>query len=144
MQNLLTPKNAQHKFSFDDAVAEELAFIGDEIFKGNKQKFMEMFDRLTTALKHVDKHWRNNSKEMTKPKLSTYGYRSHKFFSSKALENKPNESPDFRVIFKYQEETNTLYFLTVGIRVDKNNNTYLPKDQDVYARVKERTLPEEV
>lgn len=142
MQNL-NPKNPKHKIAFDEAFAMELAFILDEIFNEDTDKFGEMFKQLNNAVSHIDNNWRNNSKKMKKPKLSTYDYRSYKFFSSNELANTPQESPDLRVIFKYCEEENLLLFLAVGIRVDKNNNTYLPREHDVYERINSRKLPEE-
>lgn len=141
--NNFGPNKPIHTVLFNDAVATELAFIFDEIFEGDSKKMEEMISIFKTSVKHIDKHWQVNSKPAVKPKLSTYGYRIYKLHSSAQLAKTPNEPPDFRVVFKYVEATNTIEILTVGIRVDKYNNNYLPTTHDIYERTKILSLPEE-
>lgn len=121
----------------------ELIFIYEELFDGNTIMFEELMNQFQLCLKSLDQNWETNSKQLVKPKLSTYNYRKIKFFSSKQLQRIPNSTPDFRLIFKYLEEKNEIYLLTVGVRVDKYNNTYLPRDYDLYHRSKQKSLPEE-
>lgn len=121
----------------------ELTFIYEELFDRDTEKFEELMNQFQLCLKYLDQDWKTNSKKLVKPKLSTYNYRKIKFFSSRQLQRTLNSTPDFRVIFKYLEEENTLYLLTIGIRVDKYNNTYLPKPYDLYLRSQQKTLPEE-
>lgn len=70
------------------------------------------------AIKSLDLDWKTNSKPLTKPKLSTYNYRNHKFFSSRKLQQIPYSTPNFRIIFKYNENKNEIFLLSIGIRVD--------------------------
>jgi|SRR5690625_416611 len=130
-------------FVSDILLQEELAFIFDKVYDRDKNKFNELMDQFLHAIKSLDQNWKANSKPLTKPKLSTYKYRTLKFFSSKSLQRIPYNTPDFRIIFKYNEQKNEIYLLSVGIRVDPYNNTYLPKEHDIYNRMNQVILPED-
>jgi mRNA-degrading endonuclease YafQ of YafQ-DinJ toxin-antitoxin module len=130
-------------FITDADFQKELLFLYEELFDKDTEKFEELMNQFELSLRHLDSDWKTNSKLLTKPKLSTYNYRKYKFFSSKSMQWSPYTTPDCRLIFKYKEEKNEIFLLTIGIRVDKHNNTYLPREHDIYRRSQHRKLPEE-
>ncbi|GAB6549112.1 hypothetical protein bcgnr5378_08100 [Bacillus cereus] len=97
------------------------SFIADTIFIESKlrEQNNEFVAALKKEIKQLHKFPIEHTAELTKPTLSSYGYRKVKFHSSN-----PREKSNMRLIYRYIKHTDTLQFLAVGFRRDTPKNIY--------------------
>lgn len=92
----------------------------------------------------LDEKWKEISKKMDFGPLLTHGYRKRYVHSIplrlKQRRGWPDQSSDFRIVFKVFEEKGEIYYLGIGKRIKVTN----PRDpNDIWTILKNRKLPEE-
>lgn len=91
----------------------------------------------------LDEKWEKISRETDYPPLSEYGYRKRYMHSIplrlKQRRRWEDQSSDFRIVFKVNEEIGEIFYFGIGKRIKG-----LPKDpNDIWALLKGRQIPEQ-
>jgi hypothetical protein len=100
----------------------------------DKRQFYEFLQCLQKEMRFIQRDPINNGSSPCQfPPL--LDYRKKKFFSvSRPPED---QSPDMRLIYRFDKDNNTIYYLAVGKRI-----SMIPSDpEDIYQQTKKRDLP---
>jgi mRNA-degrading endonuclease RelE of RelBE toxin-antitoxin system len=101
----------------------------------NPEKFKEFLSCLTNEMELIQRDpIHNGSSKCEFPPL--LAYRKKKFFSN--LSPKEGEKPDMRLLYKFDEETNTIYYFAVGERIKQRPTN--PDDIYQNAQIRDQTF----
>ncbi|MFC7443184.1 hypothetical protein [Laceyella putida] len=107
---------------------DDLAFLYTVL---GKKRFQECLMQIDKAIEQV---LRNPAKAAPLRYAPLTGFRKKKFFS--VARPRKKQRPNMRLIYRYAPTEQTIYFLSVGLRI-----AGLPKNpDDVYSRARERDL----
>ncbi|MBT2582893.1 hypothetical protein [Planococcus sp. ISL-109] len=126
----------------DKEFENDLKFILDYGYVA--QKDLTIFkNQLDLEQSRLDKDWEGLSRATEYPPHSIYDYRKRYFHSIPEAFKKErgwtDMKADFRIVFKVREERKEIFYLGIGPRIQE-----LPKNpDDVWARLKQRPIPEE-
>jgi mRNA-degrading endonuclease RelE of RelBE toxin-antitoxin system len=92
----------------------------------------------------LDENWEEISQDMNYGPLKKHGYHKRYVHSMphriKQRRNWTDQSADFRIVFRVNEEEGEIYYLGIGKRIKVTN----PRDpDDIWTILKNRKLPEE-
>lgn len=107
---------------------DDLAFLHSTL---GKKRFRECLVQIDRAIEQV---LRNPLKPAPLKYAPLTGFRKKKFFSVSRPRKK--QRPNMRLIYRYVQAEQTIYFLSVGLRIAER-----PKNpNDVYSRARDRDL----
>ncbi|WP_124726627.1 hypothetical protein [Staphylospora marina] len=116
------------KEKYHPEFADDLAFLLHLI---GRKRFPECLMQINRAIDQVI-HRPHKAAPLKYPPLS--GFRKKKFFSVRNPGKQ--QRPNMRLLYRHDPDTNTFYFLAVGMRIATRPHN----PADVYQRVRERDL----
>ncbi|MBA4542139.1 MULTISPECIES: type II toxin-antitoxin system RelE/ParE family toxin [Thermoactinomyces] len=108
--------------------SEDLSLLASMM---NKKRFNECLQQIDRAIDQVIRH---PFKAAPLKYAPLTGYYKKKFFSVARPRRK--QRPDLRLIYRFNPEENTIYFLAVGLRLAQRPQN----PHDVYQRARKRNL----
>lgn len=105
-------------------------------FSEDPDGLQECITLIQKELERIRLHPEQQGKGCVYEPLKSAGYRKVKLFSSKALRSEKGSKPDLRLIYKYDQSTDTVRVESVGFRVKE---TPRPA-HDPYSKAKSRVL----
>ncbi|WP_144942026.1 hypothetical protein [Paenibacillus sp. 32O-W] len=108
-------------------------------FESNLNGLQECMAKIEEELERIRLFPDRQGKECEYEPLKSAGCRKDKVFSSKSLQTTKGEAPDLRIIYRYDDTTDTVRVESIGFRVKEKPRP----DHDPYSKAGQRIIQRE-